>query len=127
MNSNIFFLCKEGTVTVKVSSKDAGWVEMEDEIVTNSDQCKAAINKELEKYNIKLMSIQKCCIIFVIHLPHEKDQKKISREDGTVLNLFRAILESGYWIEAIRKKTVKDGIPTFGAEVFLDFSLPEGN
>lgn len=127
MNSNIFFLCKEGTVTVKVSSKDAGWVEMEDEIVTNSDQCKAAINKELEKYNIKLMSVQKCCIIFVIHLLHEKDQKKISREDGPVLNLFRAILESGYWIEAIRKRTVKEGIPTFGAEVFLDFSLPEGN
>lgn len=64
---------------------------------------------------------------FVIHLLHEKDQKKISREDGPVLNLFRAILESGYWIEAIRKKTVKDGIPTFGAEVFLDFSLPESN
>lgn len=59
---------------MKVSSKDAGWVEMEDEMVTNSDQCKAAINKELEKYNIKLMSIQKCCIIFVIHLLHEKDR-----------------------------------------------------
>lgn len=110
-----------------MSSKDAGWVEMENEIVTNSDKCMAAINKELEKYNIKLMSIQKCCIIFVIHLLHEKDQKKISREDGPILNLFRAILEAGFWIEAIRKLTEKEGIPTFGAEVFLDISLPEGN
>lgn len=114
-------------MTVKVSSKDEEWVKMEDEIVTNSDKCKAAINKELEKYNINLMSIQRCCIIFVIHLLHEKDQKKISSEDGPVLNLFRAILEAGYWIESIRKRKGKEGIPTFGAEVFLDFSLPEGN
>lgn len=32
-----FFLCKEGIVIVKVSFKDVGWVEMEDEIVINLD------------------------------------------------------------------------------------------
>lgn len=82
---------------IKVFSKDEKWLDLEEEIILNTEQAKQEINHALEKYNIKLEHIKFGCIIFVLQLLKKDDSQNVLKENGPVINLFRAITEAGYW------------------------------
>lgn len=104
---------------IKVFSKDEEWPSLEEEIILNTEQAKQEINHALEKYNIKLEHIKRGCIIFVLQLLKKEDSQNnnVLKENGPVMNLFRAILEAGYWITTLKGLKKRGMIPEFFAEV----------
>ena len=98
---------------IKIFSKDEEWTELHDEIILNTEQSAQKINEALKKYNIKLEHIEFGSIIFVIRLLKKEDSQNVSKENGPVMNLFRAISETGYFKE-IKKKEI---LPVYFAEV----------
>lgn len=122
-----FIQYQEGRVVIKIFSKDEEWSKLQEEIILNTEQAKQKINHALEKCNIKLEHIKLGCIIFVLRLLKKEDSQNVLKENGPVMNLFRAITETGYWnvtLKEIKKKAV---LPVFLVEVGPFYpDLPEG-
>ena len=108
---------------IKVFSKDEKWLDLEDEIILNTEQAKQEINHALEKYNIKLEHIKRGCIIFVLQLLKKEDSQNVLKENGPTMNLFRAITEAGYWNTTLRGMKRRKMLLVFFVEVCsLDMS-----